>query len=65
MAKITQIISLGQGWPTDDACAKFSSLNDLKCRIGGCIPPPELERCWHDTWFHWKSSPKIFSYCTL
>jgi len=28
-------------------------------------PPPDLERCWHDTWFHWKSSPKIFLYCTL
>jgi len=23
-------------------------------------PPPDLKRCWHDTWFHWKSSPK---YC--
>ena len=30
-----------------------------------CIPPPDLQRCWHDTWFHWKSSPKIFLYCTL
>jgi len=28
---------------------------------GGCIPPPGLKRCWHDTWFHWKSSPKYFS----
>jgi len=33
------------------------------CR--GCIPPPDLNRCWHDTWFHWKSSTKIFLYCTL
>ena len=30
-----------------------------------CTPPPDLKRCWHDTWFHWKSSPKIFLYCTL
>ena len=30
------------------------------CR--GCIPPPDLKRCWHDTWFHWKSSLKYF--CT-
>ena len=29
---------------------------------GGCIPPPDLKRCWHDTWFHWKSSTKYF--CT-
>jgi len=33
------------------------------CR--GCIPSPDLKRCWHYTWFHWKSSPKIFLYCTL
>jgi len=31
------------------------------CR--GCIPPPDLNRCWNDTWFHWKSSPKYF--CTV
>jgi len=31
---------------------------------GGCrgCPPPDLKRCWHGTWFHWKSSPKYF--CT-
>jgi len=29
---------------------------------GGCIPPPDLKRCWHDAIFHWKSSPKYF--CT-
>jgi len=21
----------------------------------GCTPPPDIERCWHDTWFHCKS----------
>jgi len=25
-------------------------------------PPPDLKRCWHDTWFHSTSSPKYF--CT-
>jgi len=29
---------------------------------GGCITPLDLKRCWHNTWFHWKSSPKCF--CT-
>jgi len=30
---------------------------------GGMHPPTtDLKRCWHDTWFHWKSSPKYF--CT-
>jgi len=35
------------------------------CR--GCIPPTNLKRCWHDTWFHQKSSPKYFftAYYTL
>jgi len=28
----------------------------------GCIPPPDRKRCSHDTWFHWKSSPKYI--CT-
>ena len=27
--------------------------------------PPHLKRVLHETWFHWKSSPKIFLYCTL
>jgi len=22
----------------------------------GMHSPPDLKRCWHDTWFHWKSS---------
>jgi len=30
-----------------------------------CIPPPDLQRWWHDTWFHWISSAKIFLCCTL
>jgi len=29
---------------------------------GDASPPPDLKRCWHGTWFHWKSSPKYF--CT-
>ena len=29
---------------------------------GDASPPPDLKRCWHDPWFHWKSSPKYF--CT-
>jgi len=32
---------------------------------GDASSPPDLNRCWHETWFHWKSSPKIFLYCTL
>jgi len=32
---------------------------------GDASPPPDLKRCSHDTWFHWKSSPKIFLYCIL
>jgi len=32
---------------------------------GDACPPPDLKRCWYDTWFHWNSSPKIFLYCTL
>jgi len=31
----------------------------------GMHPPPDLNRCWHDTWFHWNSSAKVFLYCTL
>jgi len=31
----------------------------------GMHPPQDPTRCWHDTWFHWKSSPKRFSYCSL
>jgi len=32
---------------------------------GGMHPPTRPKECWHDTWFHWKSSPKIFLYGTL
>ena len=32
---------------------------------GDASPQPDLKRCWHDTWFHWKSSPKICLYSAL
>ena len=27
---------------------------------GRMHPPPDLKRCWNDTWFDWKASPKCF-----
>jgi len=53
-----------------NACFQFASkFKQYQTRTQGgcrgCIPPPDPKRCWHDTWFHWESSPKIFLYCTL
>jgi len=41
---------------------KNTVLDVCSNRCRGCIPPPDLERCWHDIWFHLKPSPKYF--CT-
>jgi len=30
---------------------------------GDAPPPPDRNRCWNATWFHWKSSQKYF--CTV
>ena len=61
-----------------DSCWKSSrnlwTLPNHKSRVtrrghrgdaGDASPPPDLKMHWHDTWFYWKSSPKIFLYCTL
>jgi len=40
----------------------FQSGADTRGMQGMHPPQPDLKWCWHDTWFHWKSSPKYF--CT-
>jgi len=36
---------------------------DKRGDAGDASALPDLNGCWNDTWFHWKSSPKYF--CTV
>jgi len=54
-------------------CSKrFHNAGNIQARTQGEMQgmhpptwPKKMLRCWHDTLFHWKSSPKIFLCCTL